>query len=82
MAVVKGVLHDGWAVLWKICSDEFSDHATEVGGHQHVFQSRHLFSHKFRIHSPQKVGKVRHCLEDILDRDSKRDLGIGIEILK
>ncbi len=47
--------------------EKLSDHAAEVGGHQHVFQPRDLLSDKLRIHSPQKIGEIHHGMEDMLD---------------
>jgi hypothetical protein len=81
MAVVVGVLHDRWTMLRKVAHNEFSDHAAKTGGHQHVFQSRHLLSSKFRVYGLEEVCEIYHGMMHMLEGDTERNPGFGIEIV-
>jgi hypothetical protein len=69
-------------MLGKVAGDELSNHAAEVGGHQHIFQSHHSLAYKLSVHSLQKVGKVQHCTVYVSDRNPERDTGLGVEMIE
>jgi len=79
MSIVILILDHCLAVFRNTRAHELANHATEIGWHQHLFKSNHVFATKLLVNEAEKIYEFLHPFADVIYCDAKRNFGIGIE---
>lgn len=80
--VVICVPYNPRAVPRKTVGNKLTDNTAEVRRHQRVFESRYPFTYKLGVDGLEEIGEIAHGAEHMIDGDSERDEGLGIEMIE